>query len=41
MIDLDYTANTPVDERVLAGLAVPGAMTLLWWAARLFGGDRL
>ena len=30
-----------IKEWRLAGLAVPGAMTLLWWAARLFGGDRL
>ena len=30
-----------IREWRLAGLAVPGAMTLLWWAARLFGGDRL
>ena len=30
-----------IKEWMLAGLAVPGAMTLLWWAARLFGGDRL
>lgn len=27
-----------IKEWRLAGLAVPGAMTLLWWAARLFGG---
>ena len=30
-----------IKEWRLAGLAVPGAMTLLWWAARLFGGNRL
>ena len=30
-----------IREWRLAGLAVPGAMTLFWWAARLFGGDRL
>ena len=30
-----------IREWRLVGLAVPGAMTLLWWAARLFGGDRL
>ena len=30
-----------IREWRLAGLAVPGAMTLLWWAARLFGRDRL
>ena len=29
-----------IREWRLAGLAVPGAMTLLWWAARLFGGGR-
>ena len=30
-----------IREWRLAGLAVPGAMTLFWWAARLFGGNRL
>ena len=30
-----------IREWRLAGLAVPGAMTLLWWAARLFGGGSL
>ena len=29
-----------IKEWKLAGLAVPGAMTPFWWAARLFGGDR-
>ena len=30
-----------IREWRLAVLAVPGVMTLLWWAARLFGRDRL